>query len=68
MTSKAGASDQPDTGDIEGQDADDVEGHTLLLDPTTARYMAASRSREIERQVKDQQRVRESKAQQQNKR
>jgi hypothetical protein len=60
MTSKARASDQPDPGDTEGQD---VEGH-MLVDPTMARRMSADRSREIERQVKDQQRAREARNQQ----
>jgi hypothetical protein len=62
MASKARASDQPDPRDVEG-DADDVEGHNMLVDPSMARNMAAGRSREIERQVRDQQRAREAKTQ-----
>ncbi len=62
MTGKAQASDQPDPADIEAQD-EDVEGHSMLVDPTMARNLAASRSREIDRQVRDQQRAREARAQ-----
>ena len=61
--SKAAASDQPDPQAIEGQNEDDVEGHSMLLNPTVSRELAASRSREIERQVKDQQRAREARGQ-----
>ncbi len=60
MASKARASDQPDPTDTEG--GDDVTGH-MMVDPTMARNMAADRSREIERQVKDQQRAREARTQ-----
>lgn len=62
MTSKARAADQPDPTQPEGQE--DVEGH-MLVDPSMARNMSAGRSREIERQVKDQQRAREARAQEQ---
>jgi len=61
MATKARASDEPQPTDLEGQD--DVEGHSMLVDPSMARNMAASRSREIELQVKDQQRARDAKAQ-----
>lgn len=62
MTGTARASEQPDPADIEPQD-EDVEGHSMLVDPTMARNLAASRSREIERQVRDQQRAREARTQ-----
>lgn len=62
MPTQTKASDQPDPRDIDGQTQDDVEGHSMLLDPSTARNLAASRSREIERQVKDQQRAREARS------
>jgi hypothetical protein len=57
--------DQPHPTDTDGQGSDDVEGHSMLVDPSMARGMAASRSREIERQVRDQQRAREARAQEQ---
>lgn len=60
MTTKERASEQPEAMGIEGQD--DVEGH-MMVDPTMARSMSADRSREIERQVKDQQRAREARSQ-----
>lgn len=66
MASKARASDQPDPADTQGPD--DVEGHDMLVHPSMAREVAAGRSREIERQVKDQQRAREARAQQQKQR
>lgn len=62
MTGKARASQQPDPADIERPD-EDVEGHSMLVDPAMARNLAASRSREIDRQVRDQQRAREARAQ-----
>jgi len=58
---KAGATDQPEPTDTEG--ADDVEGHNMLVDPSMARGMNAGRSREIERQLRDQQRAREARQQ-----
>ena len=45
--------------------SDDVEGHNMLVDPSMARGMSAGRTREIERQVRDQQRAREARAQEQ---
>ena len=63
MTTQPRASDQPDPTDIEG--SDDVEGHNMLVDPSMARGMSAGRTREIERQVRDQQRAREARAQEQ---
>jgi hypothetical protein len=57
----ARASDQPDPQN-EAHDEDDVEGHSLFLDPTVSRELASSRSREIERQVRDQQRAREARS------
>jgi hypothetical protein len=53
------ASDQPDPRDVE----DDVEGHNMLIDPSMARNMSAGRTREIERQMRDQQRAREARSQ-----
>jgi hypothetical protein len=64
MAGKARASDQPDPRETDG-DEGDVEGHNMLVDPSMARNMAAGRSREIERQVRDQQRAREAKTQEQ---
>ncbi|MET0773201.1 MAG: hypothetical protein ABWZ82_08965 [Candidatus Limnocylindrales bacterium] len=63
MPPKPRASDQPDPRDIEG--TDDVEGHNMLVDPSMARGMSAGRTREIERQIKDQQRAREARAREQ---
>jgi hypothetical protein len=56
MSGKAKAANQPEPTDIE----DDVEGHNMLVDPSMARNMAASRSREIERHVREEQRAREA--------
>ena len=61
--SKPRATDQPEPQDTEG--SDDVEGHNMLVDPSMARGMSAGRTREIERQVRDQQRAREARTQEQ---
>jgi hypothetical protein len=60
---KARATDQPEPTDIEGRD--DVEGHNMLIDPSMARGMSAGRSREIERQLRDEQRAREARQREQ---
>ncbi len=60
---KARATDQPEPTDTEGQD--DVEGHNMLIDPSMARGMNAGRSREIERQMRDEQRAREARQREQ---
>ena len=39
----------------------DVEGHSMFLDPSLARDMARSRSRDIDRQVKERSRAKEAK-------
>jgi hypothetical protein len=61
MAKQVRASDQPDPKD---ESQDDVEGHSMLLNPTVSRDLTSSRSREIDRQVRDQQRARDAKAQQ----
>lgn len=39
----------------------DVEGHSMFLDPNLARDMARSRNREIERETKERNRAKEAK-------
>jgi hypothetical protein len=68
MTGKLRAEDQPESRDIEGQGEDDVEGHNMLINTTVSRDLAAGRSREIERQMRDQQRAREARGQDQKRR
>lgn len=49
---------QPETQPDEEQD---VEGHSMFLDPNLARDMARSRNREIEREAKERNRAKEAK-------
>jgi len=51
-------SDQPQ---LPEQDGNDVEGHNLWLNPSASREMTSSRSREIERELRDRQRAKEAK-------
>jgi hypothetical protein len=62
MPKKQAATDQPDPRDTEGSD---VEGHNMLVDPSMARGMSAGRTREIERQLRDEQRAREARQREQ---
>ena len=39
---------------------DDTEGHSMLLDPSTARHLARARDQEIERAARDRQRQKEA--------
>ena len=55
----AAAADQPDRKAVPDTE-DDVEGHSMLINPTLSRELASSRTREIERQIRDQQRAREA--------
>ena len=41
-------------------EADDVEGHNLWINPSASREMAGGRSREIEREMRDRQRAKEA--------
>ena len=49
--------DQPSQDD----DAADVEGHNLWMNPSASREMTSGRSREIEREMRDRQRAKEAK-------
>lgn len=49
---------QPETQPDEEQD---VEGHSMFLDPNLARDMARSRNREIEREAKERNRAKQAK-------
>lgn len=46
--------------DPQPDDEQDVEGHSMLLDPNLARDMARSRSRDIDREVKERNRAKEA--------
>lgn len=54
----------PEAGDrpVEDPNADDVEGHWHLAHPDVSRQAAADRAREVERHVRDQQKVREARS------
>lgn len=51
------ASDGPPTPTDAG---DDTEGHSLWISPSASREMANSRNRDLERQTRDRQRVKEA--------
>jgi hypothetical protein len=39
---------------------DDTEGHSLLVDPASARQLSRARDQDVERQARDRQRQREA--------
>jgi hypothetical protein len=43
------------------EDAQDVEGHNLWMNPSASREMTNSRSRDLEREARDRQRAKEAK-------
>ena len=45
----------------EPDEAADVEGHNLWVNPSASREMTSGRSREIEREMRDRQRAKEAK-------
>ena len=45
-----------DPRNIDDAGGDDTEGHSMLLDPSTARHLARSRDQEIERAARERQR------------
>jgi hypothetical protein len=52
--SQPGAEHEPD-------DEQDVEGHSMLLDPNLARDMARSRSKDLDRQIRERKHAKEAK-------
>jgi hypothetical protein len=59
MSEKAKADDQPQLP--EQPEQSDVEGHNMWVNPSASREMTSSRSREIERQMRERQRAKEAK-------
>jgi hypothetical protein len=60
MPGKDAAAEKPDRKAVPDTDDSDVEGHELFMNPNLSRDLASSRTREIERQIRDQQRAREA--------
>jgi len=47
--------------DAEPSDEKDVEGHSMILDPTVMSDMARSRSKDLEREARERNRAKEAK-------
>jgi|SwirhirootsSR3_FD_contig_51_11539202_length_305_multi_2_in_0_out_0_1 hypothetical protein len=62
MPGKEAAAEKPDRKAVPDTDESDVEGHSLYMNPTLSSDLASSRAREIERQIRDQQRAREARS------
>jgi hypothetical protein len=61
MPGKDAAAEKPDRKAVPDTE-DDVEGHSMWIDPSMSRDLASSRAREIDRQIRDQQRAREARS------
>lgn len=57
MTDAKNSNPEPQQPD----DAQDVEGHNLWMNPSASREMISSRSRDMEREARDRQRAKEAK-------
>jgi hypothetical protein len=49
------------TTDLEPAEEQDVEGHSMLLDPNLARDLARSHSKDLDRQVRERKHAKEAK-------
>lgn len=53
------ASDE-DVRELDKKPDEDTEGHSMLLDPSTARHLARSREQDVQRGARDRQREKEA--------
>ncbi len=59
MPRKLKASDD-DARELDKPADNDTEGHSMLLDPSTARHLARSREQEVQRGTRDRQREKDA--------
>ncbi len=52
--------EEPDVPDVPADGENDTEGHNLWISPSASRVMTNSRMRDIERQARERQRVKDA--------
>ncbi len=61
MTSKKDAQERDVARDEQAEDSgEDTEGHSMLMDPTTALRLARARSADLQREARDNRRAKEA--------